>query len=228
MQQGQETNGNLQMNLVNELQVSAEKDDVLTVLRKTKRLASKLDRKDIADWLQSEQAGYASGQDVPEYRQVRGTLAMQTNGHIPAGYGFVMNGIQELPGFGINPIMPVKESISTVLSWIESPEKGHGIYFPIDRAMDVDRYVRSHVNPMFRNQVSFMLRLNDAQVKAIPEQIKDKVLDWACALECAGVTGDGLSFSAKEKELAHAITFNISGSHIEQLNNLGNNLKGNQ
>ena len=32
------------MNLVNELQVSAENDDVLTVLRKTMRLASKLNR----------------------------------------------------------------------------------------------------------------------------------------------------------------------------------------
>lgn len=37
------------MSLVNELQDSAGSEDVLTVLRKTKRLASKLDRQDIAD-----------------------------------------------------------------------------------------------------------------------------------------------------------------------------------
>lgn len=43
------------MNLVNELQVSAEQDVVLTVLCKAKRLASKLDRSDITEWLRNEQ-----------------------------------------------------------------------------------------------------------------------------------------------------------------------------
>jgi hypothetical protein len=43
------------MNLVDELQVSAESDDVLTVLRKAKKLASKLERNDIAEWLEAEQ-----------------------------------------------------------------------------------------------------------------------------------------------------------------------------
>ncbi len=63
------------MNLINQLQVSAENDDVLTVLRKTKRLASKLERQDIAAWLEAEQAGYDSNDAVPEYRQVATTLA---------------------------------------------------------------------------------------------------------------------------------------------------------
>src|SRR5579862_7316069 len=82
------------VNLVNELQVSAENDDVLTVLRKTKRLASKLDRQDIADWLQAEQAGYAQSQAVPDYRKIVTTLAYNTNGFIPAGYGRMMKGVE--------------------------------------------------------------------------------------------------------------------------------------
>jgi len=63
------------MNLINELQASAENDDVLTALRKAKRLASKLERQDIAVWLQAEQGGYAPGQPVPEYRKIHTTLA---------------------------------------------------------------------------------------------------------------------------------------------------------
>src|SRR4051812_26630207 len=85
--------GGMNMNLVNELQVSAEKDDVLTVLRKTKRLASKLGRQDINDWLRSELEGYTDSATVPDYRQVRATIAMNTNGHIPAGFGYLANGI---------------------------------------------------------------------------------------------------------------------------------------
>jgi tetratricopeptide (TPR) repeat protein len=75
------------MNLVNELQASAENDDVLTVLRKTTRLASKLGRDDISEWLLAEQNGYPRGDAVPAYRRVRGRLAMNVLGYVPAGYG---------------------------------------------------------------------------------------------------------------------------------------------
>jgi hypothetical protein len=214
------------VNLVNELQVSAEKDDVLTVLRRATRLASKLDRQDIADWLRAEQHGYARGDAVPEYRRVRGRLAMNTNGYVPAGYGKLMNGIQDLPGFNFNPVIPVTEPISTVMSWIENMADGRQVSLPIDRNTEEDRFFRSHVEPMFRGQVAFLLHLNSAQITAIPERIKDKVLDWACALERAGVTGDGMTFSVREKEIARSVTFNISDSHIEQLNNMGTNLRG--
>jgi hypothetical protein len=50
-------------------------------------------------------------------------------------------------------------------------------------------------------------------------------MDWALALERAGVTGEGLSFSAQEKQLAHAVTFNIAGCTIEQLTDSGINRK---
>jgi hypothetical protein len=102
----------------------------------------------------------------------------------------------------------------------------HGVYVTVDPETErmIRRYVQ--VNPMIANQISLILHLDSSQIKAIPEQIKDKVLDWACALESAGVTGEGLTFSAKEKQIADTVVFNISGSHIEQLNNSGTNQKG--
>jgi hypothetical protein len=57
------------MSLFNELQVSAESEDVLIVLRKATRLASKLERDDIAGWLEAEQTGYADPDVVPDYHQ---------------------------------------------------------------------------------------------------------------------------------------------------------------
>lgn len=213
------------MNLVNELQVSAEADDVLTVLRKTKRLASKLGRQDINEWLQAEQHGYAKEQEVPSYREIGTTIAMSTNGYIPAGYGMVMEGIRELPGAAKTVPVSLRDEISTVLALIESEKTGHGIYYPIPENTEYCQYVRSRIrcNPMIANQVSFMLRLDPTRIKAIPERIKDKVLEWACDLEAAGVTGDGLSFTDKEKAIAHNITFNIHDSKIGQLNNMGTN-----
>ena len=108
------------MNLVDELQESATKDDVLSVLRNTRRLASKLKRHDIAEWLQTEQDGYKDGQLVPDYRRIRTTLAYNTNGYIPAGFGMVRSGIEELHAFDLNVSLPIPESISEVLSVIAS------------------------------------------------------------------------------------------------------------
>jgi hypothetical protein len=218
------------MNLINELQVSAERDDVLTVLRKTKRLASKLDRQDIVDWLRAEQDGYPPSQTVPHYREVGMTIAYNTNGYIPAGFGYLRSGIEDLPASRFNCSLPLKEPISTILSFIESINAGQGVYNPIEEGTEISRAIRStfRFHPMFARQISFLMHFNGAQIVAIPEQIKDKVLDWACALEQAGVTGEGLTFSAEEKQKAHSITFNITESHIEQLNNLGTNQRGDQ
>lgn len=213
------------MNLVNELQVSAERDDVLTVLRKTMRLASKLDRKDISVWLDSEQDGYPEGTIVPDYRRIRVTLAYNTNGYIPAGYGRLMSGVQDLPG-DFDTRVPISNPLSSVMEWIAGMDKGNGVYQHVDDQLD--RLIRQtyRFNPMISQQISLLLHLNAAEVRAIPERIKDKVLRWALALESAGVTGDGMTFSLKEKEIAHSVTFNITGSNIEQLSSSGVNLKG--
>lgn len=105
---------------------------------------------------------------------------------------------------------------------IDGLGKGKGLYWTMEGN---DEAIRRILNPLIRDQVSFLFHLNESQVKAVPEQIKDKVLDWACTLEAAGITGSGMSFSEKDKERAHSITFNIYDSHIEQLNNLGTNRK---
>jgi len=215
------------MNLVNELQVSAENDDVLTVLRKTMRLASKLNRDDISAWLQAEQTGYPENRNVPDYRMIGVTFAYNTNGPVPDGYGRTMNGIQSLPSPDADARVPIGAPLSAVMTWIADLDKGgHGIYQTVDERMD--RVLRSmyHFHPMFAHQISLLLRLNDSQVKAIPDRIKDKVLEWALALERAGVTGDGMTFSVKDKQIAQTVTFNLTNCHVEQLSNSGTNSKG--
>lgn len=216
----------MSINLVNELQVSAEQDDVLTVLRKTKRLASKLSRTDILDWLNSELNGYKNDQDVPAYRQVASTVAYNTNGYVPAGFGMMKKGIEDLPFFGSTKSY-VREPISSVMSMIEAVKNGtnQGMFVQINP--EIDQFIRSKlcIAPGYDQQISFLMRLNKADVMAIPDQIKDKVLDWACALEAAGVHGEGMSFSPEEKKNANKVSINITNCNVDQVNALGENMK---
>jgi hypothetical protein len=216
------------MNLVNELQISAEKDDVLTVLRKTKRMASKLGRIDITDWLNSEQNGYAKDKEVPDYRLVSGTVCMNTNGYVPAGFGRLQKGIIKMPALGILDRNPVRHSISDVLTFIQSRTANNIIARVFEHGSPQDMAIRKCIciNSDYSDQVTFALELNSVQIASIPEKIKDKVLDWACDLELAGVTGEGMSFSPEEKAIAHNTTFIIHNSTIDQLNNHGKNQKG--
>jgi hypothetical protein len=219
------------MNLVNELQVSAENDDVLTVLRKTRRLASKLDRRDIMQWLQAEQGGFADRTPVPDYRRVNVGLSYNTNGYVPAGWGYMKNGVFDLPTGDLmgGVKVSIRDSIGVVLSWVEALDSGRHIYNPIeDRGLCRSLHEMYQFNPMVAGQITFLNRLYGPQIKAIPERIKDTVLDWACDLERAGVTGDGMSFSAEEKQIAHSVTFKIHNSTVEQLTSSGINEKRSQ
>lgn len=214
------------MGLVNELQESAERDDVLTVLRKANRVSAKLNVSGISEWLKHEQDGYPGGDSVPSYRKLSVVFCYNTNGYIPAGYGYIRKGV--IPFYG--PIsgltFPLVDSIGTVVSLLISIDKGKELYFPVpdNMASDLRNMLRSD-NPDVLQQLTFHAKLNNSQIRDIPEQVKNKVLDWACVLESAGVTGEGHTFSPQEKQNAQTVVFNISNSTIEQLNSSGPNIK---
>ena len=215
------------MDLVNELQVSAERDDVLTVLRKARRLASKLKVDDINAWLRSEQNGYDGSVEIPAYRTVKGSLCFNTNGPIPVGYGMTGNGIMHYPG-GILVDSPMNDSMSELISLVESTRDGRNGLFLQMHDPDVLGNLRQMIHPRLANQVTFMLKMSVQQVQAIPEAVKDRVLDWACELERRGILGTGMTFDAAEVARAGDVTFNISGSSVGQLSNMGKNIQGKQ
>lgn len=214
------------MNLVNELQESAIKDDVLTVLRKTKRLASKLGLSDIVNWLKFEQNGYPDNDSVPSYRRVNSTVACNINDYIPIGFGMIVRGVVDLPSGDLDLNIPLRDSINVILSVIQLVYDGNEHCISIEKEFEYSLRQLYKFDPSVSQQVSLLLRPNRSQVEAIPNLIKDKVLDWACNLESAGILGEGLTFSTQDKEAAHNITLNIENSKIDQLNNLGTNQKG--
>ena len=59
----------------------------------------KLNRSDISDWLNAELNGYEVEHPLPDYRLIGSTVAYNTNGYVPAGFGMMKNGIEDLPFF---------------------------------------------------------------------------------------------------------------------------------
>jgi hypothetical protein len=204
------------MNLINELQESCEKDDVLTVLRKTKRLSAKLERKDIIQWVNNEQNGYKwdsnkkMTEQLPEYRCISVSLAYNTNGYIPAGFGQLMKGTINLFGWNFERSQPVCYSMPEILTWIESIINGNGIY--VEAPKEIADNIRNGIItnfPQIKDQIVFLSKLDSAEIRSIPEKVKDKILDWACDLESAGIKGDGISFNDKEKNISQDIILKL-------------------
>src|ERR1051325_5076349 len=116
------------MSLVNELQHSAATDDVLTVLRKAKRLSVKLNRPDIVAYIDKELNGYSAGDAIPAYRTVSQNLHYVTNGYIPYGYGHLVNGVLPLnDDLGLSQTLT--QPISEILDWISSANGSHDLFF---------------------------------------------------------------------------------------------------
>jgi len=132
---------------------------------------------------------------------------------------------QAIPTGAVDTPLRVGESIATVLTMIADFDKGQGIYLRSVETLDKAISAQDQFDPMFHSQVTLRVRLNDREVRAIPDRIKDKVLEWALALERAGIKGKDFSFTEEEKHNARSTTFYLDNCHVEQVSNLGTNLK---
>src|SRR5262245_54887139 len=129
------------MNLVNELQISAARDDVLTVLRNTKRLASKLALNDLEEWLKCEFEGYGKN-PVPDYRLIGTSLSVKTHGPLIAG-GMVIDGIQDFPAVTFGNIS-YRDSIGVIMSCLQDLGK-MDIFSPIPEGTKLSEIARRRV-----------------------------------------------------------------------------------
>lgn len=212
------------MNLVNELQVSTECEDVLTVLRKAMRLASKLGVDDIGQWLESEQTGYSEDVNLPSYRKVTAGLVCDTNGPIPNGYGFMVKGMIPVPNHQVIPY-PIRFSISRLQAMIANATtlKKECVHFGIPNELDLR--IRPSLVMVLQNRGTLWHEVHLSSLMTISESVKDRILLWALELERRGVLGDGVTFNENEKANAHTINFNLTNCKVEQLNNMGQNTR---
>ncbi|MST61310.1 hypothetical protein [Parafannyhessea umbonata] len=179
------------MSLILELQEECLSQASTTrLLRKAHLVAFKLGLTEFDSWITTEMNGYTDSRSVPKYRQVAGTLKARAPEFVG---GFTVN-------LSKQPIeVPVVLPISVVDAAIDEPGSETQLAPNLESANALIGDA-----PQLKGS-SLFVTIPKSEMKKIPDGIRDKVLQWALELERADITGEGLSFTEKEKEAAKTL-----------------------
>jgi hypothetical protein len=187
--------------LVEELQLDAANAAVSasSLLRKTLIVAAKLEVSNVPEWIDKELSGYRDGDVLPSYRIIDGSVtAKGFGGWIPVQ--FPTNDLEETVSRTY-----IRESVAQVEA-LREREGMLGLSFP-DEAQRM-------LQELFRHNVQFSCVIDKAKLDAIIDEIRNRVLRWAIALDRAGIRGDALHFTNTEKEKAHNVVFHVDTGNV--------------
>src|SRR5689334_15441377 len=126
--------------------------------------------------------------DVPHYRKIPTEFAYDTNGYIPAGFNMVRSGIVRLGNLGMDLRIPLRDSIGAIADMIAATKEGKGLYYPCDRkTSDIVKSQLHHAFPGVVNQIILIHQMDIPSVKDTPNQVINRILDWALEPERAGI-----------------------------------------
>ncbi len=177
--------------LVLELQTNAidSSVSVLDLLRKALIVATKLSIEDFRDWIDLELVGYG-GKPVPDYRIARGQIRAWNPYH---GWQQIITHDQDLLDIYETVCKcPIDQSISELSTLFDSGEQSLVRQLP----PDVESFLVASV------ETSVKVIISNASIKKVLESVRDVILQWSLKLEEDGITGDGMSFSKEEKQIA--------------------------
>ena len=163
-------------------------------------VANKLELSDIPEWLNNELSGYQNGDTLPDYRIVYGQVKARNPFRGWISVQFPTNNFQE---------MVSKQNIAESVAEIESLIKRDGTLIH-GFAPEAQRLLQE----MFQQEMEFVCFLEKSRFEGILDEIRNKVIRWAIALDRAGIRGDGLSFTGAEKEKAHSIVVHADGGTL--------------
>jgi hypothetical protein len=179
-----------ELKLVLELQRDAldSKVAVSDLLRKALVVATKLGVKEFQEWVTKELTGYWKDDDAPAYREVRGEVRAWN------------------PYHGWQPVIfengEAAERLSRRHCAQPAPElealldsKELQMPFPPELA----RTLTANARP-FRAQITLLI--SRSAIVGVLQSIRTTVLNWAMRLEAEGILGEGLTFTAEEKQAA--------------------------
>lgn len=182
---------------------------VSTLLRKVKLAAAKLQLPAVEEWVESELNGYKG--EIPEYRLLKGEPRAFNpyRGWIPIG--------GDPKTVRMISTARTNQSIAEIEDLVASTEDGGYLHQALPPEV-VNALNRSMQFGGF-GQMSVMI--GRAEMAGILDVVRTKVLDWAIELEKRGITGEGLSFDAREKEQAKALSTTVN---IGTIGNFAGNL----
>ncbi len=197
--------------IVTELQNEAINSDIdlSQLLRKSYVVAKKLEIVEFERWINFELKGYDSADNVPEYREVHGSLKFK-NPYVKSGYADYIIEIEEIHNLATTRLLfqPISELEDLYI------KSEFMIYIEIDPAS------RNLFKEHFRKDiVPDVLAISVSQLKRIFDSVRNIILEWSLKLEKDGILGEELVFTTKEQEIAkeNTITYNmlIQGSQVQ-------------
>lgn len=171
---------------------------VTDLLRKALVVAKKLEVQEFEKWILLELEGYSKGEQIPEYRIVRGEVRVWN-----PYYGWQPLGFSK-PGQAQKiSTRTIGQPISGLESIARGQEKDSILY--IDFPKEVESQLMNGMDVPLRPT----LHVSDVHVHGIIDAVRNVVLKWSMKLEEDGILGEGLSFSLRERELASEASYNV-------------------
>lgn len=199
--------------IIIQLQMDAADPEIAvsSLLRKAKIIATKLDLTDFLEWVDNELNGYnGTIKELPQYRQVTGEPKAFNPYH---GWQPIMFKTTEQRKFYSSA--PIGQAIGP-LEEIVSKDKGNdGGYLEYTYSAEVKQRLINSLE--YHTDIKLFLSASSAH--GILDAVRNSILDWALKLERAGITGDGISFSEKEKTEAKPVTQQIFAQNIGHIGN---------
>lgn len=202
-----------QQPIILQLQMDAADPEmsVASLLRKAKIIATKLDLNEFLEWVNKELNGYDGPvKDLPAYRQVSGEPKAFNPYH---GWQPVMFSNAEHRKFYSSA--PIGQAIGPLEEIVSKDKEDSSGYLEFAYPPEMKQRLINALE--YPTDVKLMLSISSAH--GILDAVRNSILDWALKLEKAGITGDGLSFSEKEKTEAKPVTQQIFAQNIGHIGN---------
>lgn len=205
--------------LVLELQADAlnRTVHVSDLLRKALVVSRKLGVKHIEDWLEKELRGYGPEDEIPSYREVRGSIKVWNpyHGWQPLNFHDAEMG-EKLSQRSIT--QPIGE-----LDEINARKSGGHLEVPFPE------HIKNRLMALMEVPLNPTLHIAYTEVTGILDAARNSVLNFALELEEQGILGDGMSFSKEEKTAASQVTYHVTNNIGSMQNSqIQQNSQGNQ
>jgi hypothetical protein len=189
------------ISLIDELQLDASNNtvSVSSLLRKALMVAAKLEVSDMPEWINKELSGYSDDDTLPTYRILYGSVkARNVRGWIPV----------EFPTTEFRD-SACRHDMHESVAAIEALSKKDGkVVFGFSPEQ---QQLLRHI---FKHNAEFTGFIEQTNLDGILDEIRNRVLRWAIALDTAGIRGNGLTFTNPEKEKAHSMIFHADSGSI--------------
>lgn len=193
--------------LVLELQRDAMNHDgsVLSLLRKTVVVSTKLSMSEVRQWAKSEIEGYKT--PVPPYRKFASTLKSETI------YGWQTVSLENLSPKERKQVrsrladVEIARPIAEIEAWLTSSGPNILYYLAPEKSLELGL------------DMPTALFIPRCALYVVPEAIRNHILNWSLELEDKGILGEGMTFTAKEKAQAPSVVTNHF--HAPQYQNNG-------